>query len=105
VSDAAAWLLASQARVATKQPLATALPVLKNHLRAPAHIDARNHKWIQCEHRCFTVYKTQMFRVVSVLLSVWKRKIVLVETNSAGAKIFFLSSQHRGTNMARVELF
>jgi hypothetical protein len=43
VSDAAAWLLASQARVATKQPLATALPVLKNHLRTPAHIDARNH--------------------------------------------------------------
>jgi len=61
--------------------LATALPVLKNHLRTTAHIDARNHKWIQCEHRCFTVYGTQVFRVVSVLLSMWKRKSVLVETD------------------------
>ena len=84
--------------------LATALPVLKNHLRTTAHIDARNHKWIQCEHRCFTVYGTQMFRVVSVLLSVWKRKSVLVETNGR-CKNIFLSSQHRGTNMTRCQDF
>ena len=84
--------------------LATALPVLKNHLYTPAHIDARNHKQIQCEHRCFTVYGIQMFRVVSVLLSVWKRKSVLVETNG-WCKNIFLSYQHRGTNMTRIELF
>ena len=84
--------------------LATALPVLKNHLRTTAHIDARNHKWIQCEHRCFTVYRTQVFRVVSVLLSVWKRKSVLVETNGR-CKNIFLSSQHRGTNIIRCQDF
>jgi len=84
--------------------LATALPVLKNHLRTTAHINARNHKWIQCEHRCFTVYGTQVFRVVSVLLSVWKRKSVLVETNGR-CKNIFLSSQHRGTNMIRCQGF
>ena len=78
--------------------------MLKNHLRTTAHIDARNHKWIQCEHRCFTVYGTQVFRVVSVLLSVWKRKSVLVETNGR-CKNIFLSSQHRGTNMTRCQDF
>jgi hypothetical protein len=59
---------------------------------------------IQHEHLCFTVYGAQMFRVVSVLLSVWKRKSVLVEMNGR-CKNILLSSQHRGTNMTRIELF
>jgi hypothetical protein len=44
-----------------------------------------------------------MFKVVNVLLSVWKRKSVLVQTNGQCKKN--VSSQHRGTNMTWVELF